>query len=253
MRIAAHGILGDAQSRTEHARLGEAAFRLRREREDEVTRGAQLRRKRIQPAGVGPQLFQLLGPLHADHEPRASGSDDAQRAAVIKIVGGERQRIENRQALAVVQQASHRRAFLADRDAALIACAADLDFDDAGLGFLAQALRCAAAPRQHIVGGDGGMTDKPGFCAWREKARAQIVIGPVGREYECGIGVIELTRNREHLGVIEAVGIEHHARRIAGEGRARESIDLMNLDTARHRWFCGLTERGAILVPSEAD
>ena len=61
--------------------------------------------------------------------------------------------------------------------------------------------------------------------------------GPVRFEDERGIGVVELARNREHLDVVEAVGVQHDTRRIAGEGRACEGIDLMNLDTAHHHFI----------------
>ena len=76
----------------------------------------------------------------------------------------------------------------------------------------------------------------------------------IGREDEGGVGIVELARDREHLGFVETVGIQHHARRIAGEWRARERIDLMDLDTARHGVVSALlTERGAILFPAVND
>ncbi len=106
---------------------------MRREREDEVTGGAELRRERIQSAGVGPQLLQLLRAAHTDHEARAARADDAQRAAIIEVVGGERERIEYGEALAIIEDATDRRVCLAHGDAPLIATAAHLDIDNAGL------------------------------------------------------------------------------------------------------------------------
>ena len=85
------------------------------------------------------------------------------------------------------------------------------------------------------MGRNGGMAHEPGLGARREESGAQIVVGPVGGEYERRIGVVELARNRKHLGFVEAVCVQNDPRRIAGEGRAGEGIDLMNLDTAHHR------------------
>ena len=78
---------------------------------------------------------------------------------------------------------------------------------------------------------------------------AHVVIVAVPREDERGVGIVELARDGEHLGVGEAIRIEHHARGIAGERCAGEGIDLVNLDFSRHRSeLCG--SRGRILVAS---
>jgi hypothetical protein len=174
----------------------------------------------------------LLRPLHADHEARAARADDAQRAAIIQVVGGECQRIQHREALAIVQYPSQDGTLLPDGDVTLIARAADLDIDNARLGFLPQPLGRAAAPRQHVMRGNRRMTHESRLGARREEPGTQVMIGPVGRQDERGIGVIELARDGEHLALIETVGIQDHARRIAREGRACERIDLMNLNCA---------------------
>src|SRR6516162_3058407 len=136
VRIAAHRILGDPERRAEHARLGEVIARVGDEREYEITSGADLRRQRRQPGEVRLELLEGLGPAHADQQPRTRGTNDARRNAAIETLGGERQRIEHREPLAVVQLASDRRRATADGDAALLIAAAYLDIDDAGLGFL---------------------------------------------------------------------------------------------------------------------
>ena len=132
---------------------------------------------------------------------------------------------------------------------ALITGAADFDIDDAGFGFLAQSLSGAAAARQHVVGCDRGMTHESSFGARREEARAQVMISSVGGKYERRIGVVELACDCEHLYIIEGVGIENHTRRIAGERGACKGIDLVDLDTARHRLFYGPARKGGDSSP----
>ena len=61
------------------------------------------------------------------------------------------------------------------------------------------------------------------------------VVGGVGGEDECGVGVVELARDGEHLCFRQTVRVEHDAGRISGEALAGEGIDLMNLDLSRHR------------------
>jgi hypothetical protein len=48
---------------------------------------------------------------------------------------------------------------------------------------------------------------------------------------------------------VEAVGVENHTRRITGERGSRKGIDLVNLDTARHRVFYGLARKGGDSSP----
>src|SRR5215469_11286774 len=60
VRVTTHRILGDAERRAEHARLGEmisAGF----QREHEITGGAELRRERGEAAHVGLEALECLG------------------------------------------------------------------------------------------------------------------------------------------------------------------------------------------------
>ena len=105
------------------------------------------------------------------------------------------------------------------------AFAAHFDIDDAGFLALPHAPAAAlqsrrALARQHEVRGDRGVPDEARFGARREEAHAQIVISAVRLEHERGVGVVELARDGEHLGVGERVGVEHDARGIAGEAIA---------------------------------
>src|ERR1700680_2429550 len=134
--VAADRILGDAERRAEHARLGQMVRGARREGEDEVAGRADLRRQRREPCEVGFQMLEGLGPAHCDQQPRAARTDDTQRYAGVETLGGERQRIEHRESLAVVELAPHGRGVAADRDAAIRFGAPYLDVDDPGLGLL---------------------------------------------------------------------------------------------------------------------
>ena len=193
-----------------------------RQREHEVARGAELRGQRGQPREIRLELLELLGAAHADHQARARAADDAHRAARVDVAGGERQRIEHREPLAIVELAAERRRGLAHGDAARVAFAAHLDVDDARFLALAHAPAAAlqsrrAFARQHEVRGDGGVADETRFGARREEAHAQFVIVAVGLEHERGVGVVELARDGEHLRVGERIGVEHDARGIARE------------------------------------
>src|SRR5205809_5423738 len=176
MGVAAHRILGDAERRAEHARLGQVVRRARREAEDEVAGRADLRRQSREAGEVGFQMLEGLGPAHPDHQPRAGLTDDTQRYAGVETLGGERQRIEHRESLAVVELAPHRRGAATNRDVTIRGGAADLDVDDPGLGLLALAARRLMTARQHVLGGDGGVAHEPGLAARGEEARPHGVI-----------------------------------------------------------------------------
>src|SRR5205085_11205594 len=118
-------------------------------------------------------------------------TDDPQRYARIEALGGERQRIEHGEALAVVELAPDRRGAAADRDAAFRIGAAHLDVDDAGLGLLTLPARRIEAPRQHVLGSHGGVADEAGLGARGEEARPHRVIRAAGVEAEGGPGVVE--------------------------------------------------------------
>ena len=84
------------------------------------------------------------------------------------------------------------------------------------------------------MGGDGGVTDEARLGARREEAHAQFMIRAVRLEHERGVGIVELARDGEHLRVGECIGIEHHARGIAGEAFGGERVDLEDADAAAH-------------------
>ena len=63
--------------------------------------------------------------------------------------------------------------------------------------------RRRAIARQDEVGGDGGVAHETRFGARREKTHAQLVIGAVGLEHECRVGIVELARDGEHFRVAE--------------------------------------------------
>src|SRR2546423_8108587 len=115
--VAADRILGDAERRAEHARLGQVVRGVRREGEDEVAGRADLRRQRREPCDVGFQMLEGLGPAHSDQQPRTARTDDTQRYAGVETLGGERQRIEHREPPPGVELAPHGRGFAANRDA----------------------------------------------------------------------------------------------------------------------------------------
>src|ERR1700730_6447960 len=232
--VTADRILGDAERRAEHTRLGQMVRGARREGEDEVTGRADLRRQRREPCEVGFQMLEGFGPAHSDQQPRAYRTDDTQRCAGVETLGGERQRIEHRESLAVVELAAHGRGAAANRDAAIRVAALYLDVDDPGLGPLSLPARRVVPARQHVLRGHGGVAHEPGLAARREEARPHRVIRAVRGEDEGGLGVVELARDGEHLRLGERIGIQHHPGRVSGEGFAGERVNLMNLDLTRH-------------------
>jgi hypothetical protein len=78
------------------------------------------------------------------------------------------------------------------------------------------------------------MTHEGGFGARREEPDPQVVVGTIGLEHEGGIGIVEFAGDREHLGVGQCVGFEHDAGGVSSEFDSSESVDLMNLNGARH-------------------
>ena len=77
------------------------------------------------------------------------------------------------------------------------------------------------------------MSDEACFSTWREKARAQIMVVALGREYEGRVRVVELACDREHLRFGETVRVQYNACRIAGKAVAGERIDLVDLNFPR--------------------
>src|SRR6185312_6479199 len=103
----------------------------RGEREDEVAGGSNLRRQRRQPVDVRLEVLQGLLTAHSDDQSGAAGTDDPQWTAGIDVVSRQRQRVEHRQPLAIVQLAADRRRALTDGDATVDSVATDLDMHDA--------------------------------------------------------------------------------------------------------------------------
>ena len=146
VRVAAHRILGDPERRAEHARLNLVVRAGLAESKHEVPGGAELRRQRREAGEIGLEVLQGLGPAYPDQQPRTARADDAERDPRVEALGGERQRIEHREPLAIVQLASERWRAAPDRDAAVICGAAYFDVDDAGLGLLPLAARRFGVP-----------------------------------------------------------------------------------------------------------
>ena len=198
------------------------------------TCGADLRRERRQARQVGLEVLERFRPTYPDQQPRPGSSHDARRNPRVEALRGERQRVEHRKTLAVVQLAADRRWAAADRNAALLIAPAHFDVDDSSLGLLPLPARRLVPARQHVLGRNGGVSDEPRFAARGEEARAHGVIVGIGRKDEGGLGVVELAGDGEHLRFGERIGVEHHPGRIAGEGLTGERIDLVDLDLASH-------------------
>src|SRR4029077_9925656 len=69
--VAAHRVLGDAERRAEHARLGQVVGGIALHREHEVAGGTDLRRQGGEPPQVRLQVLQRLRAAHADQQARA--------------------------------------------------------------------------------------------------------------------------------------------------------------------------------------
>ncbi len=80
--------------------------------------------------------------------------------------------------------------------------------------------------REHGVRRQCSVADESGFTARCEESHLQVVITGVRRQQKCGVAVVELAGDQLHLPVIEQLGIEYYAGRIAGEGLAGKGIDL---------------------------
>jgi hypothetical protein len=78
------------------------------------------------------------------------------------------------------------------------------------------------------MGRDGRVTDERRLLAGVEEAQPQVVIRGVRGEDEGGLRVRILARHRRERGVAQAVGIEHHRRRVAGETLLGKGVDLEN-------------------------
>ena len=75
---------------------------------------------------------------------------------------------------------------------------------------------------------DRRVTDERHFLARIEEPHPHVVVRPRRRKHESDLGMRELTRESAQGELALSIGIEHHARRVAGETSAREGIDLKN-------------------------
>jgi hypothetical protein len=81
------------------------------------------------------------------------------------------------------------------------------------------------AQRQYQRGADGRMAGERHFPAGRENARARRAAGRFGLEHEHRFRMIELARDDLHRRVVDAVGVKHHAERIAGKAFGGEDVE----------------------------
>src|SRR5262249_25944593 len=158
----------------------------------------------------------------------------------IEVVGRQRERIQDREAFAIIQLAAHGRGALANRNAAILLETAHLDIYNAGLRFLANVPWSGVPPREHIVCRHSRMSDETHFSARCEEARTNAIVAVLRSQDECRIGVVELARNGEHLRFRETIRVEHNSGRVTGEAFAGESIDLVNLDLSCHELILNL-------------
>src|SRR4051812_26251448 len=93
---------------------------------------------------------------------------------------------------------------------------ADRAVDDADL-FLQhdRAELAEPAQRKDERGADGRVTRERKLGARREDAHARGAAEAIRLEYEHGLGIAELARDRLHRFGFELIGVEHHGQRIA--------------------------------------
>ncbi len=92
--------------------------------------------------------------------------------------------------------------------------------------FLDHDVAAGTAPqRQHQRGADGWVSGERHFPPGRKNARGRRAAGRLGREHEHRFRMIKLARDGLHRHAVDAVGVEDHAERIAGEASAGEHIE----------------------------
>jgi predicted RNase H-like nuclease (RuvC/YqgF family) len=84
------------------------------------------------------------------------------------------------------------------------------------------------------VYGNGCVSHECRFAPRREEAHAQIVIVGIGPQHECGVAIVELTRDKLHVLGGKRIGVQHDASRVATEALRRKSIDLKRPHTMPH-------------------
>jgi hypothetical protein len=80
------------------------------------------------------------------------------------------------------------------------------------------------AQREQHRGADGRMAGKRQLARRREDPRPRPVSGVVRRQHEYRLRQVELARHRLHRLGREAVGLEHHGERVAGEASVGEHV-----------------------------
>src|SRR2546423_13320248 len=101
-------------------------------------------------------MLEGLGAAHPDHQPRTGRPDDTQRYTGVETLGGERQRIEHRESLAVVELTPHRRGAAANRDVAVRGGGPGLRRREPRPWPSAPAAPAPLTARPHPLGGGGG-------------------------------------------------------------------------------------------------
>ena len=101
---------------------------------------------------------------------------------------------------------------------------ADLFFQDQAQVLRRQQLR-RAQMREQRRRADRGMPGEGQFAARGEDAQRRRIHGVARRDDEHRFGKIELARDLLHARVVEAVGVEHHRERVAGERRIGEDVE----------------------------
>src|SRR4051812_16385829 len=102
----------------------------------EVARRTELRRQGRQATQVGFEMFERFLVSYSDHHRGAARADNAKGATRVEVVVCQRERIEYRQSLTIIQLAAERRRALPDRNTAILINTPYLNIDEAGLRFL---------------------------------------------------------------------------------------------------------------------
>ena len=82
-----------------------------------------------------------------------------------------------------------------------------------------------AQMREQGGGSDCWMAGERQLSGRREDSRPRAVDRVPGFEDENGLGEVEFGRDRLHAGVVEALGVENHGERVAGERRLGEYVE----------------------------
>ena len=224
--IAADRVLGDAERRHEHSRLGADDAIVLGEREHEITFGADVRREPCELLEIRLDRAEQLRGLQADQQSRAALGEDLQRAVDVQARAGDAERVQHLAAVMIRQDRAERRRVLSDADAQVAVDFRHLDLDDAGAGALAQlAARLAVLLRAHVLRGDGRVADERHRMPRREELDLHVVIAGFRFQHERRLAV-HFSGDCLHLIFRQLVGVQHDDRGIAAEALARERVDV---------------------------